>query len=281
MDVLFAKTRGRKGSYYKVLTDNTVFPEIIDFSHSRPYKDEYKLEDDEWFVVDKFTEQDYCTDFVKNNLVVENYSFLAKDNYCKISHIISIQKDENVYIFQNITPSLLYKKQKLLSFDNILHSTEQAVLIKEKNILVIKEYADCYFIKDKNKLYFKYLSSITSIFPGIDVLYKEATNDEVENFLKLDMITLSPTFTSDMVKTANRRRIKEAIDRYNHLNKIQKAEIPGYINTYCPSLYDNNTKKVNITNETSLTDFLNILNQRYYTTELDSEKRLANSVTKL
>ena len=66
-----------------------------------------------------------------------------------------------------------------------------------------------------------------------------------------------------------------------HLSKKQKAEIPRYINTYCPSLYDNKTKKVNITDEPSLTDFLNILNQRYYTTELDSEKQLANSVTKL
>ena len=36
-----------------------------------------------------------------------------------------------------------------------------------------------------------------------------------------------------------------------------------------------------INDENNLTDLLNVLNQRYYTTEIDDEKRLANSVTKL
>ena len=45
--------------------------------------------------------------------------------------------------------------------------------------------------------------------------------------------------------------------------------------------YDATTNKFRISNEKELTELLNTLNQRYYTTEIDGEKRLANSVTKL
>ena len=79
---------------------------------------------------------------------------------------------------------------------------------------MIKEGADCYYKKDADKLYFKSLNTITSIFDGINVLYREATNQEVEEFLEMDMINVAAGFSKDDVKTANRRRIKEATERY-------------------------------------------------------------------
>ena len=281
MDYLIAKTKGKRGSFYKVLSDQTTFEDIPDFANSREYDDEYKLQEGEWFVVEQFSQQSYCLDLLKNNFVATNYSFMPKEKYGKIDFIVSVQNEGNDFIFQKITPSYIYEKQKLLSWEHINAPTDQAVLSNHRDVLVIKEGADCYYKKDADKLYFKNLTSITSIFDGINILYREATNQEVEEFLKMDMINVADGFTKDDVKTANRRRIKEASERYRSFSPEQKAKIPSYINKYCPHIYDETTSKFNVDDENNLTDLLNVLNQRYYTTEIDDEKRLANSVTKL
>ncbi len=281
MDYLIAKTKGKRGSFYKVLSDQTTFEDIPDFSSSREYDDEYKLQEDEWFVVEQFSQQSYCIDFVKNNFVATNFSFMPKEKYEKIDFIVSVQNEGNDLVFQKITPSFIYEKQKTLSWEHINAPTDQAVLSNHKDVLVIKEGADCYYKKDEDKLYFKSLSSITSIFDGINVLYREATNQEVEEFLGMEMINVAEGFSKDDVKTANRRRIKEATERYHSFSPEQKAKIPSYISKYCPHIYDETTNKFNVNDENNLTDLLNVLNQRYYTTEIDDEKRLANSVTKL
>ena len=281
MDYLVAKTKGKKGSFYKVLSDKTTFEEIPVFANSREYDDEYKLQDDEWFVVNQLSRQAYCLDIVKNNFVATNYSFMPKDKYGKIDFIVSVQDEGNIFVFQKITPSYIYEKQKMLSWEHINAPTDQAVLSNHKNVLVIKDGADCYYVKNIDKLYFRNLNAITSIFDGINILYREATNQEVEDFLGMEMINVADGFTKDDVKTANRRRIKEAMERYRSFSPEQKAKIPSYISKYCPHIYDETNRQFNINGENSLTDLLNVFNQRYYTTEIDDEKRLANSVTKL
>ena len=281
MDYLVAKTKGKRGSFYKVLSDQTTFEIIPDFANSRGYDDEYKLQEDEWFVVEHFSQQTYCIDFIQNDFVATNYSFMPKEKYGKIDFIVSVQNEGNDFIFQKITPSYIYEKQKLLSWNHIIAPTDQAVLYNYEDVLVIKTDADCYYKRNADKLYFKNLNAITSIFDGINILYREATNQEVEEFLEMDMINVADGFSKDDVKTANRRRIKEATERYQSFSPEQKAKIPSYISKYCPHIYDEGTKKFNVNDESNLTDLLNVLNQRYYTTEIDDEKRLANSVTKL
>lgn len=281
MDYLIAKTKGKNGSFYLVLSDQTTFDELPDFKNARKYNDEYKLHDDEWFVVDHFSEQSYCIDFLKKRFAATSYSFLPKDKYEKIDYIVSVQEDSEYYIFQRITPSLFYAKQKSISWEHITSPTDQAVLLKHNNILVIKNNPDCYYCKECDKLYFKNLNAITSIFDGINILYREATDQEVQVFLEIPMINVSSGFGKDDVKTANRRRIKEAMERYKSFTPEQKEKIPSYISNYCPHIYDEETNRFNVNDESSLTDLLNVINQRYYTTEIDGEKRLANSITKI
>lgn len=105
--------------------------------------------------------------------------------------------------------------------------------------------------------------------------------DDLQYIFIDDPVSSILDFSKDQVKTPNRRRIKEATERYNNFSTEQKNRIPNYISQYCPNLYDATTNKFRISNEKELTELLNTLNQRYYTTEIDGEKRLANSVTKL
>ena len=243
MDYLVAKTKGKRGSFYKVLSDQTTFEIIPDFANSREYDDEYKLQEDEWFVVEHFSQQTYCIDFIQNDFVATNYSFMPKEYYEKIDFIVSVQNEGNDFIFQKITPSYIYEKQKMLSWNHIIAPTDQAILYNHEDVLVIKEGADCYYKRNADKLYFKNLNAITSIFDGINILYREATNQEVEEFLEMDMINVADGFSKDDVKTANRRKIKEATERYHSFSPEQKAKIPSYISKYCPHIYDEETSK--------------------------------------
>ena len=289
MDYLLAKIKGRNGGLSMVLSDETVFDCVPDFSNARAYDDDYKLQDGEWFVVDEFSSKSYCLDILKNNFDATAYSNLSKKLYRKIAYVISVQEDEDgneIYIFQNVTSSLLLSKQKFISFGTFpeiavagFTNTDQASLVNNENILVLKELPDCYYVKAEDKLYFRNLSSITSIFEGINELYNEATDDEVQTLFDMEMVDLGADFGVDKVKIPNRRKIKEALARYNSFSDERKQKLPTYVSKYCPALFDEETQKFKINSEKELTELLNGMNQRYYTTEIDEEKRLANSVT--
>lgn len=288
MNYLLAKIRGKGGAFSMVLSNQTVFDGIPDFTNSRPYDDEYKLREDEWFVVENFQDKPYCSDILRNDFDATAYSYLDSNLYKKIDYIVAIQENENgeqIFLFQNVTSSLLYSSQKFISFGPIqvdvaaVANTAQAALLSHDKILEIKKVPDCFYVKAEDKLYFKNLSSITSIFSGINALYNEATDAEVANLLNLPMINLRADFGVGNVKTANRRKIKEALAKYDSFSNERIQRLPTYIGRYCPALYDRESNKFNISNEKELTELLNGMNQRYYTTEIDEEKRLANSVT--
>ncbi len=273
MDFLFAKLRGRGGSFCKVISDNTIFNDIPDFSNSRGYNDEVKLQDDEWFVVEEFATKDYAPQIVRNDFDAAAWSQIVRADYTKIDYLVSVQNNHNLFLFQNITASTVLKRQSFVSMD------EQPSLLNTDHLVVIHETPDAYYVKDADKLYFKRLSAITTIFSGINELYNEATDAEVDRTLQLDILNVDANFTKDNVKTANRRKIREAMDAYDNFTEDQKQALTGYFQRYCPNLFV--AGKVKIDDEKSLTQFLNGINQRFYTTEISNQQRVALSVDNL
>lgn len=270
MDFLFVKTKGKQGTFRKVLSNQTVYNDIPEFDDKRPYNDELNLRDGQWFVLEHFSEKDYAPILIKEDFNSAAWSQISREDYDKIDYIVSVQNDGNLLIFQNVTTRLIYKRQSLLSLD------EQPSLINKDHTLVINTYADAYYVRNTDSLYFKRLSNITSIFSGINELYNEATDAEVDSLFRLSMLHVDPDFTRDKVKTANRRKIKEALDMYNNYTTEQKTQLPNYLKKYCSDLvYDEHLGKFEISTEKTLTLLLNGLCQRYYTTEISNEKKVA------
>lgn len=270
MDFLFVKTKGKQGTFRKVLSNQTVYNDIPGFDDKRQYNDELNLRDGQWFVLEHFSEKDYAPILIKEDFNSAAWSQISREDYDKIDYIVSVQNDGNLLIFQNVTTRLIYKRQSLLSLD------EQPSLINKDHTLVINTYADAYYVHNTDSLYFKRLSNITSIFSGINELYNEATDAEVDSLFRLSMLHIDPDFTRDKVKTANRRKIKEALDMYNNYTTEQKTQLPNYLKKYCSDLvYDEHLGKFEISTEKTLTLLLNGLCQRYYTTEISNEKKVA------
>ena len=69
MNHLLAKTKGRNGNFFKVISNRQIFDMPDDLNNAVEYNSDYKLEDDEWFAVTEFSEKEYCIDFIKTNIL--------------------------------------------------------------------------------------------------------------------------------------------------------------------------------------------------------------------
>lgn len=197
-------------------------------------------------------------------------------NIEKLKYLVSCTN--GALFFQKITSSLLLKKKHLLTI-----CRNGAKLCESQDLLVIKDIPDAVYIIKDDKLIFRTLSSISSIFKGIDDLYREATNTEVQQFLEIDFIDLKEDFSSEKVSIPNRKRIALAQDRLNNMTPVQRQELLNYLAEYENDILNFNTdgSRVEISTDVQLKILLYGIDERYYTTALGKEKRLANSVQRI
>lgn len=271
MNYLLAKTKGRNGDFFKVISNRLIFDIPDDLNNTVEYNSDYKLEDDEWFAITEFSEKKYCFEFLTRRFIAADYNQIARAEYTNIDYLVAYQT--GVYCFQKLSLSQIIRK-KYFSI------SEQPDLISNSPIIIINQVPDAIYLKEDDILYFKRLTSITTIFNGIYELYKEATNEETEEFLQNNFIKLNEEFTADSVKKANRKRIAMAQETLKRFKPKEKKQIFNYIREYCKDLnFDENDENFSISNEEDLKKLLYGIEQRYYTTKIGKEKRLANSIT--
>ncbi len=197
------------------------------------------------------------------------YDLLPIGDIEKVDFICSYQNG-NEYYFQKVTKSQLISKK-------VLYIGEAYSFYEGSKIIVINKYADAIYIKNRDILYFKKLPTITSIFKGIDELYREATEEETNIFLQSDFIQLDNDFCTARVGKANRHRIAMAVDTMSTFVEEEKTELISYVRDYCHELQFREDSFV-IRTDNDLKLLIYGIEQRYYTTPLKGEKRLANSI---
>ena len=273
MDHILAhiKTRAKK-RIFKLVSDQSLFePLIVDLNACVPYDPDHSLDEDSWFKIEAFSQKTFCIDLLKKDYNSKDYDDLVKDNFSKIAYIFSVQGDD--FYFQKITPSL-FVKRKALVFG------EAAKLEESQTRLVINALPDTVYFKAADTLIFKSLATISSIFKGIDELYKEATKEEVEQFLDESFIELSNNYSVEKVSKPNRKRIGLAMKTLEGMSAADKTNMLGYIDGYCEQKlnYDQQNQKFEISTDEDLKLLVYGIEQRFYTTPFGNEKRLANSV---
>lgn len=273
MDSVLTKVKGRnKKNVFKLLSDETLFEElVVTDDASVDYAPDHNLDEDSWFKIDNFSQQPYCLDILKVDFDSKDYDDLPKAKFKDIAQLYAIQG--NNFYFQKITPSLFVTK-KMIAFG------EAAELESTEKRLVVNQVADAVYYKAQDKLVFKSLATISSIFKGIDELYKEATKEEVEKFLEEDFIELSDGYDTSKVSKPNRKRIALAMDTLVALPVEERDQMYSYIHSYCEQklTFDKENSKFEINSDDELKYLLYGIEQRFYTTPLGHEKRLANSV---
>lgn len=270
MNHLIGKTKGK--SYIKIISDQRIYSLPSQIGDAINFSSSYILEEDEWFKIENFSEQSFCMDLLRESFNSTQYPQYCNADMENITYICSYQNDNEFY-FQRIKRSQLISKKMLSIGDNVCYEDN-------KKCIIINEVPDAIYLRDKNILYFKDLSSITAIFNGIDAIFREATQEEVDEFLKSDFIRLNEGYSTDKVGTRNRKRIALAIETLKKMSLNEKQQVFRYVAQYCPKLnfIDNSFL---ISSESELKALLYGIEQRYFTTPIGGEKRMANSVIKI
>lgn len=274
MNHVFARLTRQRKNLFNVLSDNQLFKDInFDDIDVIAYTPDHNLDEDSWFKIEKFSEQDYFPEFLKDDLDSKYFKNISKEDYKKIKLLISSQNGD--LYFQKVIPSFILKKKGFLSFG------ESVEFQQYENMITINELPNAIYFSDKNILIFKDLSTISSIFKGIDELYREATDEEVTKFLEQDFILLANGFLVDKVSKPNRKRIALATQSFNEMSEQERKDILEYIKEYCDEItlkYDWEAKKFCIENDTQLKYLIYGIEQRFFQTLVGKEKRVANSI---
>jgi hypothetical protein len=208
-------------------------------------------------------------DFLRQEFSSVDYDAICYSDFGKIVFLCGYQ--DSRFFFQRVTPARQVNQKSVFFF------SEQCKYEENSASISLNEYPDAIYDPTNNTLYFRKLRDISAIFDGIDELYREAREDEVKNFLGYNFIELTDGFTSDNVKTNNRKRIALALEILKRFSEEEKKTVFDYIKNYCPELANINNK-FSIRNEDSLKKLLYGIEQRYYTTLVGDERRLANSI---
>lgn len=271
MNHLLAKLKGKDETLWKVLSQPADFYNLPDLSVTQPYDPRHTLDEGEWHRLENYSDNDFKNSVIGVELNTANHNQIAVTDYSNILYLSCKQGD--YWLFQKITPSQILKK-------NWFRIAEAPTLHVDQPIIVLNNYLDAIFDIENDILYFRDLGRIKPIFKGIDELYREATQQEVEGFLSGEFISLADEYTASKVKSANRKRIALIIDRLSSLTKAQQTVLLQYTASYCPDI-DFKDGAFSIGTEDQLKRVLYGIEERYYTTQLGKEKRLANSVQKL
>ncbi|MFA6152675.1 MAG: hypothetical protein WC716_15230 [Chitinophagaceae bacterium] len=265
MNYLLAKVK-RKTNLFRVLSTQQNIFNLPVLDDCLAYNPATLLDEEQWYTLADFSDSQYCTDFFKNDFDSVNHIQITNDDASKMSYLCSVQNSN--YFFQVINSSLLIRR-KWFALDEL--SIEA-----DRPIVTINNDADAIYDKVNDVLYFKKLSTANSIFKGIDQLYREATNVETETFLQSDFLRMMNNFDSNAVKVPNRKRIALVMDTLNGYNDQQRTDIFTYMQGYIQVPFVNNAFEIET--EEHLKHILYGIEQRFYTTQLGNERRIANSI---
>ena len=271
MNYLLAKLKGRTNEFLKVVASSNNILEVPNLTNIQNYTPEYKLEDNEWFKLDNFLPRGYTNGLIENTFSGTTFNQITTDKYEDIKYLCC--KQNSLYLFQKISINKLLSK-------NWFKITDSPTLQLNKPIIVLNEWIDAVYDKSSDTLYFKDIVKIKQMFRGIESLYRTATQTEVNTFFGHSFISLGTSFTTNSVKNANRRRIAMAIDTLNSFTEEEVVEVVNYTKSYCTSVPINGNMFV-IETEEHLKLVLFGIEQRYYTTNIQPEKRLANSILEM
>ena len=180
MSYLFAriKQRGTNEKFRIILqTDQQIFSSVESMiDGDMPYNQETVLDEKEWFFICDFMKSAYTIDILGKDINSADYNSLTENEFSHVDYLLATSQDNNELFFQKIGESSLVKKKRVWFLGGRYEFQNQSASFE------IKDLPDAIYIRDKDILYFRKLSSIASIFPNISNIYREATKEETDAF---------------------------------------------------------------------------------------------------
>lgn len=160
---------------------------------------------------------------------------------------------------------------------------EPSKLIQPSFAIDISGTVDAYFNGADSRLYFQKLSRIRQLFKGVDFIALEETQEEKAKFFDNDFLSVGELNT-DFVSAQDVKRIAALLEnpRLDLEDSETQQKIRQYVNAYPSSGggIDNEGRLI-VHSKKDLKAALDLLEQRFFTSELTGEKMQARSTRPL
>lgn len=274
MDQIYARVkRLRISPFRRAVSGDRLFDiEVPAVSSCSEYDPSTLLDEAEWFKLSGFREKPYCPEAVREGLVSADVPELEKSQFEDISYLMSVQS--GAFFFQRVRPSAVLRRKSLVYGD-------VAKVEEPSNRIVINSQPDAIYVPKSDSLLFREIAAVSPIFPGIDSLYREATDEQVKAFLDNEFIATN--LAPSAVSKPNRKRIALAMDTLGKMSQSDRISILSYIGEYSDGKleFDDDSNVFTVTTDEDLKLLVYGIEQRFYTTGVGAERRLANSIQKI
>ena len=265
-----------------------IFP-AISADAEKEFQPDYKLVDGEWFYVN----------INANDKAQMIAPYLASaESTVDVNNIKSGQYKElaALYLVSCTTPNDSNGKTKII-FNRIFNkfyiaskmylkfiNSGEAAVSAEKNVVEFNGSVDAYWDDATSKLYFKSYLTIKPLFKGISKFYRIATSEEVASFVNGEFFKVAEGFRIESLGERARKYIADIIDE--KLIDFTDTEIRKEYNKYAvdypeAGLAIDADGKFILNNASDLTHAINFLQEKYYTSSITHQKRVAHSTSNI
>ena len=266
------------GRTYRKLDNSDDISELIaptiTSENSREFDPEAKLEHVDWFYIE--IDDDHMP-MVKEHgdkfLSTVSLNDVTEEEFSKIDLIFrKVGNDE--LVFQKITQSKRMVDKSILKWLPNIGKPERTII---DNGIELKSEIDAYF-DGNDKLYFKNFRTIHSLFKGIDDYYRIASQAEVNELKRIDLVS----FSDFEIKSNNLKMV--AILKDDEIDLSNTSIISTLLTSY--EQYPEQDFKVSegkfiIDTNKRLTSFLKLALGRLYTNPITSYQMEASSARRL
>lgn len=272
-----------KKNWLRVLEQSEIADKVeIKIPHlAVDYEPHVSLDEDEWFKLTKFNERGYPNQLCQNpkfNTVYDGQ--VHKKDLSNMTNLKSLAfrpKEGDVIGFQSVTKRKVIRNRPLISW-SLSDDPEMSYV----DGVVIGNYMDAIFDVSNDILYFKRLSGLNVMFPGISEENRIADDAEVANFFNVTCASfckLDKSFPMTNIGKPNKKRIATLIE--DGVSSLDENQMNDYVKDCVDKEeyieLESKEGRFLIQNDSQLTLLINVIDGRYFENSLWGEKRMASS----
>ncbi len=258
-------------------TENAIYDVCVENQTLYASTHNLRRDENEWFYIENFRASIFNTAIAKVGgteikieelfvRLIELNDFESRD-YSRIKWLITKQGED--YYFQKVTPSSRIQNKTVLYFWEGVPEIRKM----DNSIEVHRDRPDIVYDAAADKLIFKDLSKAKVMFPMLEELCKEATEDEVKAFFSLRTDLSMPT--SFDIGIRNRKSIARLLAKITGLSDQAKTILATYVTDHLDKagLHTGDDGRIIISTATQLKGYLDLLDERFITSEIYEEDR--------
>jgi hypothetical protein len=225
------------------------------------------LEDDDLNIVSRYLVKD-------EDATLDEYSLHDQNPVAVFEYA-----DDDYLVFREITPKMVFRTRILFVLNgnvNIIRPDD----LNKKGSFVVDEHPTAIYDVKKRRIIFQNFRRITKIFVGIDKFYREASEEDINQFKK-KMVALIEFSNEFKIGTRNLSLIAQILDDEKPLDKSHIKQIYKFADKFPLKLTFEKGKPLHVSSDKELNSVLKLLQGWYYMNPITEEPMEASSAKRL